>query len=1000
MYRIVRSETLSDIVFQWDVQAVDIARAAQPGQFVMLRLHEGSERIPLTVADFDREAGIVTMVIQALGKSTKEMMTRYKTGDYFKDFVGPVGRPQHISKVGHVVLVGGGLGIAPIYPQLRAFKEAGNRVTAIVGFRNRELMFWLDRFRRYTDDLIVCTDDGSYGRQGFVTDALRDLMREDQPDLAIAIGPLPMMHACCETTRPFGVKTMVSLNAIMVDGTGMCGSCRVTVDGKVRFACVEGPDFDGHLVNFEELIARQRRFKTQEAKANAEFTHLCDIERLLFEEEKRSYKKLKTLLPTQVPMPERPAASRVRHFKEVNLGFAIDDAIEEAERCIQCKNPTCIAGCPVEIDIPRFIRHLLVRDIDGARDVITENNLFPSVCGRVCPQESQCESHCVLIAKMEPVAIGRLERFVGDNATQKTVQRPMFERRLGCVAIVGSGPTGLAAAADLVRCGVEVTVFEALHVIGGVLQYGIPPFRLPRDIIDREVEVLRDMGVQFETNKVVGKTFSIDQLLVERGFDAVYIGVGAGAPSLLGIPGESAGQVYSANEFLTRVNLMGGDQFPYRDTPVALGDSVVVIGAGNTAMDCLRVAKRLGVKRVRCVYRRSEAEAPARLEELRHAKEEGIEFYFLHAPKAVITDDQGDVIGLRVERMELGDRDERGRRAPVGTGEISEIDCESVIVALGTRANPIIPETTADLGCNRWGYIIADDKLQTTTKPAVFAGGDIVTGGATVILAMAAGRRAARSIACWLSGNRAVWPPTREAVDAFVAPHPLPNLPAPPAEAMARVGEAEHRFEEQGSEVHLGDQTVHWECSDCGKVSEGVAMPYGRCALCGGKLAMVEPEPLENAAAIATIRAAFEIQLGAHAFYRGAAPQADDPVLRAMFNHFADLEHSQMQTLAKRFHTTPPDDSAEIRLARAAQFAHVEQHPEDPHNLLRLAIAFEQRALEKLDERLAVAEDGTEERKLLKMLRAEEHAHIGMLMTELERWNQGKPGMSFGINAA
>jgi homotetrameric NADPH-dependent glutamate synthase len=932
-----------------------------------------------------------------LGKTTKEMMTHYETGDHFRDFVGPVGRPQHIANLGHVVLVGGGLGIAPIYPQLRAFKEAGNRVTAIVGFRSHDLMFWLDRFDRFADALIVCTDDGSYGRAGFVTDALRELMEQDKPDLAVAIGPLPMMHACVETTRPFAVRTMVSLNAIMVDGTGMCGSCRVTVDSKVRFACVEGPDFDGHLVDFKELIARQRRFKAQEAKANEDYSHVCDIERLLFEHQKRSYKKLKTLSPTQVPMPERPPASRVKHFKEVNLGFSIEDAIEEAERCIQCKNATCVAGCPVQIDIPRFIRHLLVRDVDGARDVISENNLLPSICGRVCPQESQCESHCILNSKMEPVAIGHLERFVGDNAKPKTVQPPRFRHVLGRVAIVGSGPAGLAAAADLVRCGAEVTVFEALHVIGGVLQYGIPPFRLPRAIIDREVRVLRDLGVRFETNKVIGKTFTVDQLFTQRGFDAVFLGVGAGAPTFLGIPGESAGQVYSANEFLTRVNLMGGNQFPYRDTPVALGDSVAVIGAGNTAMDCLRVAKRLGVPRVRCVYRRTEAEAPARVEELRHAKEEGVEFFFLHAPTAVLTDEQGDVAGLRVERMVLGEPDERGRQRPLGTGEIHDIDCNTVIIALGTQANPIIPETTPGLDCSKWGYVVADDSLQTTTKRGIFAGGDIVTGGATVILAMGAGRRAARSIASWLSGGRTTWPPTQAEVDAYVPPHPLPHLSAPPAEAVARVLEAEHRFEERQSALHLGDQTVHWECLDCGKMSEGVAIPYGHCSLCGGRLEMVEPEPLENASAIAAIRAAFEIQLGTHAFYTQAAATASDPILRAMFNHFAELEHAQMRTLAKRFHMTPPDDSAPVDIRRAAQFAHFKQQPEDPLNLLRLAIALEQRALDRIDERLATAPAGSEERKVLKILRSEEHAHIGMLMTELDRWNRGKPGITFSV---
>ncbi|MGZ8982239.1 MAG: sulfide/dihydroorotate dehydrogenase-like FAD/NAD-binding protein, partial [Burkholderiaceae bacterium] len=598
----------------------------------MLRLHEGSERIPLTVADFDRARGTITLVTQALGKTTREMRDRYQAGDSFLDFVGPLGVPQHVGKFGHVVLVGGGLGVAPIYPQLRAFKEAGNRTTGIVGFRTKDLVFWENPFRVHCDDLVVCTDDGSYGRAGFVTTALQDLLQQDSPDLVVAIGPLPMMAACVETTRPYQVKTMVSLNAIMVDGTGMCGSCRVTVGREVKFACVDGPDFDGHQVDFKELIARQKRFKGPESRANEDYAHVCNLEKQLFEEGKRSYKKLTELAPQQVKMPERDASERAQNFKEVNLGYTMRHAMAEAERCIQCKKPTCISGCPVAIDIPRFLRHLLVRDLGGALDVINESNLFPSVCGRVCPQESQCESQCVLAKKMEPVAIGRLERFVGDHAPRRSITPPRFDEALGSVAIVGSGPSGLAAAADLVRYGAKVIVYEALHVVGGVLQYGIPAFRLPRDIIDREVQRLKDFGVLFETNKVVGKTFTVPQLLNGKGFDAVFVGAGAGAPSFLGIPGEFAGQVYSANEFLTRVNLMGGDKFPYLDTPLSMGASVVVIGAGNTAMDCLRVAKRLGAPTVRCVYRRSEAEAPARIEELRHAKEEGIEFFFLHAP--------------------------------------------------------------------------------------------------------------------------------------------------------------------------------------------------------------------------------------------------------------------------------------------------------------------------------------------------------------------------------
>ena len=778
MYTITRREVFSENTFLWQVEAPDVAQSAQPGHFVMLRLHEGSERIPLTIADFDRDRGTVTLVVQALGKTTREMRDRYRTGDRFLDFVGPLGMPQHVGTVGHVVLVGGGLGVAPVFPQLRAFRAAGNRTTSIIGFRSRELIFWADRFRDQSDDLIVCTDDGSFGHPGLVTDALRRVLEAGPPDLVVAIGPLPMMHACTETTRPFGVKTMVSLNAIMVDGTGMCGSCRVTVDGQVRFACVDGPDFDGHTVDFRELIARQKRFKGQETTANTGYAHVCSLEKTLFDEGKRNYKKLTELRPTQIAMPERDAVDRAGNFKEVNLGYGLEDALEEAGRCLQCKKPTCISGCPVAIDIPRFIRHLLVRDLDGALEVINESNLFPSICGRVCPQETQCESQCVIRRKMDAVAIGRLERFVGDNARPPKATPPAVAGTLGRVAIVGSGPAGLAAAADLVRSGAEVTVFEALHVVGGVLRYGIPSFRLPRDIIDREVERLTDLGIRFETNKVVGKTFTIAPLMNGKGFDAVFIGAGAGAPSFLGIPGEFAGQVYSANEFLTRVNLMGGDRFPYLDTPIGIGRSVVVIGAGNTAMDCLRVAKRLGVDTVRCVYRRTEAEAPARVEELRHAREEGIDFFFLHAPVEIHTDADGNVRGMKVQKMTLGPPDERGRRRPLPLDETVDLDCDTVIYALGTQANPIVGQATPDLARNRWGNIVADDTTQATNLQGVFAGGDIVSGGATVILAMGAGRRAAKAIAAYLADADRRWPVAADTADT-PEPPPLPAVAGP-----------------------------------------------------------------------------------------------------------------------------------------------------------------------------------------------------------------------------
>jgi homotetrameric NADPH-dependent glutamate synthase len=735
------------------------------------------------VADYDRDKGTVTLVIQALGKTTLEMRDHYKEGDTFADFVGPLGLPQHVGQAGHVVLVGGGLGVAPVYPQLRAFKEAGNRTTGIIGFRNRDLVFWEEQFGRYCDNLIVCTDDGSYGKPGFVTAALKEVLETDRPDLVVAIGPLPMMNACVETTRPFGVKTMVSLNAIMVDGTGMCGSCRVTVGKEIKFACVDGPDFDGHLVDFKELMLRQKRFKGEESAASTDYAHVCHVEKTLFEQNKKNYKKYKDLAPHATKMPERDPLERSRNFKEVNLGYSMADALAEAERCIMCSKAACIEGCPVGIDIPRFIRHLLVRDVDGALAVINESNLLPSICGRVCPQESQCEAQCVVGRKLESVAIGRLERFVGDNARPRKAEPPRFDRKLGNVAVVGSGPSGLAVAADVAKFGCDVTVYEALHVVGGVLQYGIPSFRLPREIISREVDALRAMGVKFETNKVVGKTFSIPQLLGERGFDAVFVGAGAGAPSFLGIPGEFAGQVYSANEFLTRVNLMGGDRFPYLDTPITIGKSVVVIGAGNTAMDCLRVAKRLGTPTVRCVYRRSEAEAPARIEELRHAKEEGIEFFFLHSPVEIQVDADGNVRGMKVQKMMLGEPDEKGRRKPIPLDEIVELECDTVIYALGTNANPIITKSTPGLQLNKWGYIVADDYTQATSVPGVFAGGDIVTGGATVILAMGAGRRAARAIGAWLAGGKSKWPMTQADAEAFVPPTPIGA--APPMAAVA-----------------------------------------------------------------------------------------------------------------------------------------------------------------------------------------------------------------------
>lgn len=756
MYKIVDQEIFSDVTFRWEVEAPDVAAAAQPGHFVMIRLGKGGERIPLTVADFDRDKGTITLVVQALGKTTREMMT-YKAGDTFADLVGPLGIPSHVENFGHVVLVGGGLGVAPVYPQLRAFKEAGNKTTGIIGFRNKDLIFWEDKFREYCDELIVCTDDGSYGREGFVTMALDEVCKNSKPDMAVAIGPMPMMRASVEVTRPHEVKTVVSLNSIMVDGTGMCGSCRVRVGGAVKFACVEGPDFDGHLVDFEELMMRQDRFAGLEKQAEESYEHICKLHQMLVVEEKKNIRKpkeLKEVAPDQTHMPERDAKERARTFDEVNLGYTMDMALGEAERCIQCKKPVCIDGCPVAIDIPRFIRHLMLRDIEGARDVILEDNIFPAICGRVCPQETQCEKECLIgrVKGVESVGIGRLERFVADNAPPPVVEPAKVDPKMGKVAIVGSGPAGLSCAGDLVRAGCDVTIYEALHVSGGVLQYGIPAFRLPRDIIAQEIGVLEQLGVKIETNKIIGRIFTVQDLIEKKGYDAVFIGTGAGAPVFIGLPGEGAKQVYSANEFLTRINLMESNKFPMSDTPVLYGDRVAVIGAGNTAMDCCRVSLRIGAKEVWCVYRRTREEAPARIEEVRHAEEEGVIFHWLTAPREIYNDDDGNVTGMRCQKQELGEPDASGRRRPVPTDEFIDLPVDTVIYALGTRANPIISQTTPDLALNKWGYIEANEK-QATSIPGVWAGGDIVTGGATVILALGAGRTAAADMIEYLKNK-------------------------------------------------------------------------------------------------------------------------------------------------------------------------------------------------------------------------------------------------------
>ncbi len=463
-------------------------------------------------------------------------------------------------------------------------------------------------------------------------------------------------------------------------------------------------------------------------------------------------------LKKRTPMPMQDPAERARNFSQVATGYTEEMALAEAARCLQCKNPRCVEGCPVAVQIPKFIGLIKERKYREAIEAIKETNSLPAVCGRVCPQEAQCESKCVLLRTGEPIAIGRLERFAADWEAASGTSTPEKAKPNGKkVAVVGAGPSGLTVAGDLAKLGYDVTIYESLHAPGGVLIYGIPEFRLPKDVVKREVEYVKALGVKIMTDVVVGRTFTIDDLF-DDGFEAVYVGSGAGLPMFMRIPGENLNGVYSANEWLTRINLMKAYQFPEWDTPVRRGKKVVVVGAGNVAMDAVRCALRLGAEEASIVYRRSRAEMPARAEEIENAEEEGVEFHLLTNPVEVLGDEKGWVKGIKCVRMELGEPDKSGRRRPVPIKDSEFVmDCDIVIMALGTSPNPIISQTTSGLEAKDWGGLIADEKTGRTTRERVWAGGDAVTGSATVILAMGAGRAAAKDIHEFLSGPQDKW---------------------------------------------------------------------------------------------------------------------------------------------------------------------------------------------------------------------------------------------------
>lgn len=763
MFKVIRNEEIAPHLHRLVVEAPRVAAARRPGQFVIVRVEEGAERIPLTIADDDREAGTITLIVQAVGHNTERIVAT-PVGGSLLNVAGPLGKPTHLLSGARVTCVGGGVGTAVLFPLVKALHEAGNQVTTIIGGRSAAYVILREELAAVSDEVLITTEDGSLGEKGFVTAPLgRQLVDEaGRPEAVFAVGPVPMMAAVVAQTREYDVPTTVSLNPIMIDGTGMCGGCRVTVDGETKFACVDGPEFDGRLVDFKELSQRQNAYKEHDCLVglkeatptpanDAAAARTAVAGAGITSSEDLSAKERMAILRTQ--MPQQDPEERSGNFLEVNLGLQTAAAMREAQRCLACKKRACVEGCPVRVRIPEFLERVAEGDFAGAATILRGDNALPATTGRVCPQERQCEAVCVRGARGEPVAIGWLERFVADWAAGNLApDRPGVEPTGFTVAVIGSGPGGLTAAGELARMGHGVHVFEALHAPGGVLRYGIPEFRLPKRIVDNEVENLEALGVVVECDVVVGNTLTVQDILDE--FDACFIANGAGLPMFLHVPGENLKGVYSSNEYLTRVNLMGAWKGGESGTPIALGRTVVVFGGGNTAMDSVRTAKRLGAERAVIAYRRGREEMPARHEEIVHAEEEGIEFELLVRPLAILGDEQGWVRAVRLQRMHLGEPDASGRRRPEPVeGSEYELECDVVVVALGTRANPLLTSTCSQLACDDRGNVIVDSD-QMTSIPGVFAGGDIVRGGATVILAMGDGKRAAGAIDHYLAAKR------------------------------------------------------------------------------------------------------------------------------------------------------------------------------------------------------------------------------------------------------